>query len=504
MKEVTFSPIEKMLKGLDVAANAVVGTLGPCGRNVFIADQLAPNITNDGATIAKNIVLSDKIEDLGAYLVRNTSGQTNDDAGDGTTTTTVLLQAIVHECLKRPENPMRIKESLDEAAKKVIAAIKKKTVKIEESDIRRVASISAENEMLANKITEIFEKIGKEAVITVEDSRTFETEYEIVDGYQAHVGFISPHFINDQKRARAVMDDVPVVVSEKKISSIQDIQPIFKYFQEKNISSAVIVCEDIENPILGVLATNKAVGNFNALVIRATGPLLEDIEAVVGATRISDKNGVTFATFKGEYVGKVKRVVCEAEKTLFIPIETTFAERHANHLQSMANNEQNMYYKERLQKRVAQLRGGIAVLRVGGSTDFEREYLKFKAEDAIKAVKAALEEGIVEGGGMALYRIAEDMKPKTVGEHILKNAMTAPLRKIVENAGRDYTEVVKKIPDGCGYDAKNDEYVDMLKSGIIDPAKVERCAIENATSSAGMFITTLASITDYVSPESKK
>lgn len=504
MKDVTFNPIPKMLKGLDIAADAVSGTLGPCGRNVFVDDALAPNITNDGATIAKNIVLPDKIEDKGAYLVRNTSSQTNDDAGDGTTTTTVLLQALVHESLKRPENPMFIKNSLEEASKKVIAAIEKRAVKIKKEDIKRVALISAENELIASKITEIFEKIGNDAVITVEDSRTFETDYEIVDGYKANVGFMSPHFITDKKQAKAIMDDVYVFVSERKISAISDIAPLFKILEEQRVSQLVIVCEDIENSIVGMFVQNKLIGTFNPLVIRATGPLLEDIEAVVGAKRVSEKTGITFAKVAKEHLGRAKRVVCEENSTIFQPAGISLADMYATHLESMAKNEQNMYIKERLMKRVAQLRGGIAVLRIGAATDFEREYYKYKAEDSVKAVKAAIEEGIVEGGAMALYRIAEEMKPKTVGEEIVKNALTAPLRKIIENAGKDYTEIIKKMPEGMGYDARNDKYVDMMKAGIIDPAKVERCAVENSISSASIFITTFASITDHVKPETDK
>ena len=499
-KEVTFNPMEKMLVGFNKAANAVTGTLGPCGRNVFIDDAMTPKITNDGATIAQNIILEDKIENMGAYLIRNTSSQTNDDAGDGTTTTAVLLQAIVHECMKRTENPMFIKNELKASSENILAQLKKRAQKIETKDIHRVAEISAENKELAKMITDIIHKVGEKAVITVEDSRDFKTDYEIVEGYEAPVGFMSPVFITDAKKSRAVMTDVAVLCCEKKIASVSDIAPIFEQFKKAGINQAVVVCEDIENSMLGVLVNSKMVGSFNSIVIKATGQLLEDISEFVGATRVSDQTGITFQNIDLQlHVGKAKKVVSNANRSLFIA-DGGNGENHARKLEKDAVNEHNQYIKKRLIERTAKLRGGVAVLRIGAPTDFERDYLRLKAEDAVKAVQAALEEGIVEGGGMTLWRIAQTMKPKTVGEIILKNALQAPLRKICENAGKDYTEIVSTMPTGYGYDARNDKHVDMLAEGIIDPAKVERCALENAVSSASTFITTFACISDYVAP----
>lgn len=497
MKIVTFNPMSAMLEGFDIAANAVGGTLGPRGRNVFIDDALAPKITNDGATIAQNIVLSDKIKNAGVGIVKNTSGQTNDDAGDGTTTTAVILQSIVHECLKRPENPMLIEDSLKKASLKVISELKKKSTPITLEKIKDITDISAEDEEISNTVSTILKKIGKDAVVTVEDSNDSNTSYEIVDGYEAHLGFMSPVFINDTKRARAVMNDVPVFVTEKKISTIQDIAPLFEKLKANGINSMVIVCDDIETPMLGIFAASKATGAFNSIVIRATGDILKDIEATVGATRVSDTTGLSFAMVDvKKHLGFVKKVVSDANKTLFIPQDTASATMWANHLQKTYDLEHNLYIKERLNKRISQLRGGIAIMRVGSHTDFDREFKKLKAEDAIKAAKAALEEGIVEGGGMALWRIADKMKPKTIGEEILKKALTSPLRKIIENAGKDYAEIVKDLPEGMGYDAKEDTYADLFKMGIIDPTKVERCAVENSVSNAAKFITTFATITD--------
>lgn len=483
-----------MLIGLDKAADAVGGTLGPKGLNVFIDSDMAPKITNDGSTIAGNIILGDKLENAGAYLIRNTSSQTNDDAGDGTTTTAVLLQALVHECLKRPENAMEIKASLKTAGEKVLSLLVKRSVKITQKDVEKVALISAEHKELALLITEIVKRLGEKAVINVEDSKTFSTDYEIVDGYEAPVGFMSPHFVNEKKSGKAVYQDVPVLVSEKKLSNLQDIAPLFEEFKKQNISSCVIVCDDIDDSLLGVLVMNKNIGTFNSLVIRATGDTLRDIEGAAGATMVSSSSGVTLQNIKLEHLGKAKKIVCDANKTLFLG-DGLAAKIYAHDLERRAENEPNMYVQKKMRERVAQLRGGVAVLRVGAPTDFEREYLKFKAEDAVKAVQAALAEGVVEGGGLVLWRIAQEMKPKTVGEEILKKALTAPFRKILENAGKDYAEVVSAMPEGMGYDAKNDTYVPMIKSGLIDPAKVERCALENAVSAASTFITTFAVIT---------
>lgn len=499
MKLITFEKDaqNKIVEGIDITANAVGGTLGPKGRNVYVDDANQPKWTNDGATIATNVVLKDPLRNAGAKLVKNCCGQTNDDAGDGTTTTAVVLQSLVHEALKRPENPMEIRTSLLEASKKVVKEIKKRSTKIPKEDIKKVALISAENNELATAISQIFNKIGENAVITVEDSYDGAISYDIIEGYEAGVGFMSPAFINQSKRAQCVMTDVPVFVTDKKISSVGDIKPLWDKFQKKGISNCVIVCDDIENAVLGVYVASKAAGLFNALVIRATGDLLKDIEAAVGATRVSDTSGLSFQMVDESHLGWCKKVVCDQNKTLFIPKDPSKAEIYAANLEKIADAEPNMYLKERLKKRVSQLRGGVAILRIGAS-DFEREYLKDKADDAIKASKSALEEGIVEGGGMTLWRIAQDMKPKTIGEEIMKKALVAPFKKIIENAGKDYAEIISKMPKDSGYDAKFDEFVPLIANGIIDPAKVERCAVENATANTAQFITGFCAITDLV------
>jgi len=493
------SAMDSMIIGLNKCADTVGATLGACGKNVYI-DGGIPKITNDGATIANEFVLEDKLENAGAYVVRNCSAQTNDDAGDGTTTTTVLVQSIIQEALKRPENAMIVKESLKEAGDKILKILAKKAIKIEKKDIEQVALISAEDKTLAKLITEIINKLGEKAVINVEDSKTFETNYEIVDGFEAHVGFMSPTFITDKKTAKAIHSDIAVLCSEKKIANIGDIAPIFEMLKKEGINSAVIVAEDIDDSMLGIFVASNQVGTFKSVVIRATSLLLEDIAGATGAKLISNSTGINFQNFQKEHLGYAKKVVCDANKTLFIG-DGVQAKAYADELEWKAETEPNMYTARNIKQRVARLRGGIAQLRIGASTDFEREYLKDKAVDAVKAVQSALEEGIVEGGGITLYRIANEMKAKTIGEEILKKSLTAPIRKIIENSGKDYTEVIKNLPEGMGYDVKNDKYVDMLKEGIIDPAKVERCALENAVSSAGTFITTTAVITDYVEPK---
>lgn len=492
---VDFVPQTKMLVGFNIGANAVSGTLGPKGRNVFVDSPVSPKFTNDGATISRSIVLKDPQEEAGNKLIKNTCGQTLDDAGDGTTTSAVLIQAIVNECVKRPENPMEIRESLLETLPKIIKEIRSQSTSITKEDIHKVAMISAEDESLATNISEIFNKIGENAVITVEDSHEQGISYDLVNGYEANTGFMDQRFADPKdKKARCILEDVHVLVSEKKISAIGDIQPLWSKFAEQGITSCVIVCDDIETSMLNVFLLSKMSGKFNAVVIKASGDALKDIEAAVGATRVTTGGGVTFQSIDMKDLGKCKRVVIDANKSLFIPEDSSKSEMYANHLKKFAKAETNMYVKERLERRISQLEGGIAVLKIG-SSDFEREYLKDKADDAIKACKAALEEGVVVGGGQCLARIATNMKAKTVGEQILKKALLAPFAKILENANKDYAEVLMK--GGLnGYDVKNDKYVDMIESGIIDPAKVERCALENAVQNAAQFITMFASITE--------
>jgi chaperonin GroEL len=494
-KEVIYSPIPAMLKGLDIAANAVCGTLGPKGRNVLIDDENYPKTINEGGTIAAYIVLEDRVENAGANYIRNTTGQTSDDAGDGRSTTAALVQSLAHACVERPENPMEIRESLTKAGKKVLKQIAKQSIKITNKEVEEVAFISSEDRQVARLISEIVDKLGDKAVINVEDSKTFRTEYEIVAGYEAHVGFLSPGFITDKKTAKASYKDIPILVAEKKISNIADISPIFEMFKAESIGQCVIVCDDIDDAMLGMFVANNQMGTFKSLIVRASSLLLQDIAGVVGAKTVSDSTGVTFKNFTIQDLGFAKSVVSDANKTVFIG-DGRASKQYAKELEAKADGEPNMYTAKNMRDRVAKINGGVAILKIAAATDAEREYKKPKAEDAIRAVKGALEEGVVEGGGMTLWRIAQGLNGKTIGEQVLKKAMVAPLQWIIKNSGKDYTEVILNMPKGLGYNAKSNTYVDLVKAGITDPAKVERCALENAISSVGIFITTHAVVID--------
>lgn len=498
-KVVSFNPeaLTKMRIGIDTVAEAVGKTIGPCGTNVFLDDQVSPKFTNDGASIAHTITLEDKLENAGAWVARNACAQTNDDAGDGTTTTVVLLKAVIDECLARPENKTQIMHSLLEAKDKALALLKKQSKAISQKGVISVARISSENEELAKLITEVVGKVGPKAVITVEDRRDgFETDYKIVQGYEAHVGFMSPYFRNDPEKARATLNEVPVLCSAKKFATVQDLK-MFEQFATENIGSLVIVAEEIDPTVLGIFVATKMSGKMNLLVIKAQGPLLEDIANATGATVIGDDTGVNFQNFDATmHLGLAQRVACEEKKTVFIS-NAKSAKLHATRLEAWAEGNPNQFEAKKLKERAAKLRGGVAVIRIGAHTDAERNYLKDKAEDTVHSVQSALEEGVVEGGGMALYRLAAALTSKTIGESILRKALVAPLKAIVSNGGKEYADIVKEIPDGYGYNAKLDKYEDFFKSGVLDPTKVERCAIENAVSTAAHFITTHAAVSDF-------
>ena len=490
---------DKMMRGLNIACDAAGATLGPCGRNIYIDDAVVPKITNDGHTIVSKLVLHDKLENMGAKIVQSSCARTVDEAGDGTTTTAVLLQALMKECLKRPENPMIIRKSLLEALPKVILEIKKQSKKIDKKDIKKVALISSEDEILANSITDIINKIGSDAVITIEDSLDNTTSYSTTDGYELYSGFFDPRFINKEGKAQCVMENVAVVVSEKKISAMVDLMAILTKCQEAGISECVFIVEDIDSAVLGQLILNKMMGRFSSVAIRAVGDSLKDVEAAVGATRISDSTGVSFQTFSVQHFGRCKRIIANHQKTLFIPEDSKKSRAYAGMLKEKASEERNQFIKDRILRRASQMTGGVAVLKIG-SPDFNREYLKDKADDAVKACKSALEEGIVEGGGMCLYRIGEAIKPKSIGDEILKKCLSAPLRRIIENAGQDYASVVKSMEEGMGYDAKESSYKNLVDNGIIDPTKVVRCAVTNSISNVANLITSYASIYEYTEP----
>lgn len=495
-------PIGKMLIGMRKVIEPVARTIGPRGRNVFLDDAVSPKFTNDGASIAHQITLEDKLENAGAWVARNACAQTNDDAGDGTTTTLVVLDAVVDESIKRPENMTEVSQSLMKAKDKAIALLKKQVKPISQKEVINVARISAENEELAQLVTEVVGKVGPRAVITVEDRRDgFETDYKVVPGYEAHVGFMSPYFRNDLEKPRATYTDMPVLCTAKKLGNIQDIK-MFEQFATEGINSICIVAEEIDPTILGIFVATKMSGKMSILAIKATGPLLEDIANATGATLISDETGVSLTNFDAKkHLGEAQKIVCEEKKTIFIS-NAKSAKTHANRLDAWASQNPSPLEQRKLRERSAKLKGGIAVIRIGAHTDAERNYLKDKAEDTIHAVQSALEEGVVQGGGMALYEVSTKLGTKTIGEAILTKALKAPLRRIIENAGEDYSEIIKSLPLGMGYNAKNGKYEDFLKTGVLDPFKVEKAVLENAIATVAQFITTSAAIVDYVEKES--
>lgn len=504
-KQIDFNPtaLEKMRNGINIVAEAVGKTIGPRGTNVFIDDPVQPKFTNDGDSIARVIDLPDKLENAGAWVARNASAQTNEDAGDGTTTTVVLLKAIIDECLERPENKVQVMQSLMEAKTKVLKELKKQAKPITQKEVINVARISAENESLAQLITEVVSKVGSKAVITVEDRQDgFESDYKLVQGYEAHVGFMSPYFRNDPVKARAVHQDIPVMCVAKKLGTIGDLK-MFEQFEKEKINSLVIVAEEIDPQILGIFVATNMSRKMSLLVIKAQGPLLEDIAMSVGASIIGDETGITFENFDAkEHLGMAKKVICEERKTVFMSGAPS-AEKHAKRLIALAESNPNQFEAKKLRERAAKLKGGIAVIRIGAHTDTERNYLRDKADDTVHSVQSALEEGVVAGGGIALYRIGDGLKGKSIGEEILSRALTAPLRKIVENAGKEYASIIRDLPADKGYDAKQDKYSDFFKEGILDPVKVERCALENSISTAAHFITTHCAITEYAETKEK-
>ncbi len=491
--------LQRIRHGLSVAARAVGRTLGPNGRNVFIWDAMLPRITNDGVSIAGKVVLADQAEDLGAWIIRTASARQVDEVGDGTTTVAVMSEALAEECFTRPENPMVIRRSLQAAVPGIVAAIKKASRPTTKADIKRIALVSAENEEIASLVAEVIEKKGEEALVLVEDSPTSISFIEMVDGYEAQVGFLSPYFITNPTTQRAEYKDVLILATHQKIGTIGDVKNVYDKLQEANIGQLVIVCDDIEMGVLGSMVKSKLTGAFNTLVIRATGELLDDVAAATGATAVSPQTGVTLENLELKHLGRANSVISDQKKTQFVASSKS-AEQKAKQLISQANNTKNELEQKTFRKRAAKLRGGVALLKVGTTSEPDRGYLKDKAEDAVAAVKAALAEGYVEGGGMTLYRVAEAMKPKTIGEEILKRVLTAPLRMIIENGGEDYATLVKNLPTGKGYNAKTGEYEDLFKAGIIDPAKVERVAVESAVSAVSTLITTHATITDHVEP----
>ena len=507
-------------RGVDALTNAVKVTLGPKGRNVIISKAFGgPQISKDGVTVAKEIELEDPLENMGAQMVKEVASKTNDIAGDGTTTATVLAQAIVKEGLKNVAagaNPMDLKRGIDKAVIAVVSDLEKQSKKVSNSSgmIKQVASISSNNdEIIVELIAEAFNKVGKEGVITVEESKGTETYVEIVEGMQFDRGYLSPYFVTDSDKMQTDLEKPMILLYDKKISSMKDLLPILELVVQQG-KSFFIIAEDVDGEALATLVVNKLRGSLKIAAVKAPGfgdrrkAMLEDIAILTGGTVISEERGFTLENTTLEMLGTAETITIDKDNTILIKGagKSNDIKARVNQIKTQIENTTSDYDKEKLQERLAKLAGGVAVLYVGAASEVEMKERKDRVDDALNATRAAVEEGIVAGGGVALIRNKEVLKKLTsnskgeeTGIQIVASAIESPLRIIVENAGGEGSVVANKVKEGnknFGYDAKNGKYVDMLEAGIIDPTKVVRVALENAASVAGMILTTECALVD--------
>jgi len=510
--------------GVDALADAVKITLGPKGRNVVLEKKFgSPTITNDGVTIAKDIELEDPFENIGAQLAKEIASKTNDIAGDGTTTATVLGQAIVHEGLKNVAagaNPMALKRGIEKAAAAVVAAVKANAVKLTTREqMAQVAAISANNdEEIGDLIAEVMVKVGKDGVITVEESKGIQTETEFVEGMNFDRGYISPYFVTNPERMEAVLEDPYILITDKKLSSVNDILPALEKVLQAGNKNLLIIADDIDGEALATLAVNKLRGTINVVAVKAPGfgdrrkDNLADLAAVTGGTVISEELGRKLDSVALEDLGRARKVVVTKEETTIIQGAGKKADvqGRVQAIKAAIESATSDWDKEKLQERLGKLTGSVAVIKVGAATETELKERKHRVEDAVQATRAAVEEGIVSGGGVAFInalpaldklKLAED---ESTGSQILRRALEEPLRRIATNAGQDGSVIVQKVKTlkpGEGYDAAKDEYGNMIKRGIVDPVKVTRSALENAVSIAAMVLTTNCLVTEI--PEKK-
>ena len=510
--------------GVDKLANSVRVTLGPKGRNVVIEKKFgAPTVTKDGVTVAKEIELENKLENVGAQMVREVASKTSDVAGDGTTTATVLAQSIVNEGIKNVTagaNPMAIKRGIDAARDAVVDAIKAQSKDLPDSQqIAQVATISANDDTeIGEKIAEAMEKVGKDGVITVEESKTAETFLETVEGMQFDRGYLSPYFVTNSESMDAEMDDPYVLIHDKKISNMKDLLPLLEKVVQTG-KPVLIIAEDVEGEALATLVVNKLRGTFKVLAVKAPGfgdrrkAMLEDIAVLTGGTVISEDAGYKLENANLDYLGTAKRVVSDKDNTTIVDGggSVDAIKARINEIKVQVDKTTSDYDREKLQERLAKLSGGVAVINVGAATEVEMKEKKARVEDALHATRAAVEEGIIPGGGVALLRSIDSLKKvkvddeQKVGVDIMRRALEEPIRQIATNAGAEASIIVQNVRDGkddYGFDARIDDYVNMFAAGIIDPAKVARVAVENAASIAGMVLTTEAAITEV--PEDEK
>jgi chaperonin GroEL len=521
-KDVYFSSDarDKMLRGVNILANAVKVTLGPKGRNVVIEKSFgAPRSTKDGVSVAKEIELADRFENLGAQLIREVASKTNDKAGDGTTTATVLAQAIVVEGLKSVAagmNPMDLKRGVDKAVIKVVAEIKATSKKVTTNqEIAQVGAISANGDSeIGDMIARAMEKVGNEGVITVEEAKTAETELDVVEGMQFDRGYLSPYFITNADKMEAVLEDPQILLFEKKLSSLQPLLPVLEAVVQSG-RPLLIIAEDVEGEALATLVVNKLRGGLRVAAVKAPGfgdrrkAMLEDLAILTGAEVISEDLGIKLENVTLEMLGRAKKVTITKDDTTIVDgvgakddIEGRIAQ-----IKRQIEDTTSDYDKEKLQERLAKLAGGVAVIRVGGATEVEVKERKDRVDDALNATRAAVEEGIVPGGGVALLKASQSLEgmvgdnaDQTAGIAIVRRALQAPIRQIAENAGVEGSIVVGKILENntasFGFNAQTEEYGDLVKMGVIDPAKVVRTALQDAASVSGLLITTEAAIVE--------
>ena len=507
-------------RGVDALANAVKVTLGPKGRNVIIGKSFgAPVVTKDGVSVAKEIELEDPLENMGAQMVKEVASKTNDLAGDGTTTATVLAQAIVKEGLKNVAagaNPMDLKRGIDKAVAAIVKDLEKQTTKVGNSSemIKQVAAISSNNdEAIGSLIAKAFGKVGKEGVITVEEAKGTDTYVDVVEGMQFDRGFLSPYFVTNSEKMHTELENPMILLCDKKISSMKDLMPVLEPVAQQG-KSLLIIAEDVDGEALATLVINKMRGSLKIAAVKAPGfgdrrkAMLEDIAILTGATVVSEERGFTLENTTIEMLGTAETVTIDKDNTTVVngAGKKTDIKTRVGQIKSQIETTTSDYDKEKLQERLAKLAGGVAVLYVGAASEVEMKEKKDRVDDALHATRAAVEEGIVAGGGVALIRaqntlgkITTTNLDETTGVQIVAKAIEAPLRTIVQNAGGEGSVVINKVLEGkknYGYDAKSETYVDMLKAGIIDPKKVTRIALENAASVAGMILTTECALVD--------
>lgn len=516
---------KKLFEGVKILSASVKVTLGPKGRNIILDKKYGgPQITNDGVTIAKEIELKDVEENMGAQLVKEVATKTNDVAGDGTTTATILAEAIIAEGLghlKAGVNAIQMKKGIEKAVRAIEDELEKTAVKIGDSreKIAQVATISAQDEEVGNLIADTMELVGNDGVITVEESQTMGIEKEVVEGMQFDNGYISPYFVTDSSRMEAAYDDAKILITDKKVASIHDLLPLLEKIAQTGRKELVIIAEDVEGESLATLVLNKLRGTFSVLAVKAPAfgdrrkEMLKDIAILTGGTVISEEIGLKLDNAGLEHLGEARRIVSDKDKTTIVGGrgDKKAINARVEELKVLLSKTTSDFDKEKLQERLAKLAGGVGVIRVGAATEVELKEKKLRIEDALNATRAAVEEGIVAGGGVALLNAAHVLdklkgdSDEMVGIGIVKGALKVPLMQIAENAGKDSGEVLAKVlkeKEGVGYDAAKDEYVDMIKAGIIDPKMVTRFALKNAASVAALFLTMGGAVSEL--PDDKK